>query len=201
MKSWLLKILFVLCAAICGIGSSIYIVRYANIGTGSIDINGWKTLTPFQKNSSGQGQNNSRLYSRAITAVRGLLALDPKEAIYLVKYSDDDGHLLRPNCTYSVSGKDFPARWWSLTAYAGDYYLFDAPNQHYSIDESKVSYDAQQEFHITLGPKETKEHFWIPTLGKDPYLLTLRLYNVSEEFLNNPQILKTPKIHLKGNCL
>jgi hypothetical protein len=198
MRQFFIKLLFVVLAAISGTALTIYIVRYANVNQGAVDLQGWKTMTSISSKPVHEGPIH-KLYRRAIVAVRGLLALSPKEAIYLIKDTDDNGQKLMANCTYTLTGGDFPARWWSITAYAHDYFLFEAPNNNYSIDKSRAQLDTHHTFRVTLSPKPS-DGFWIPTTGHEPYLLTLRLYNVEDAFLNNPAILQPPKIRREGEC-
>jgi hypothetical protein len=44
------------------------------------------------------------------------------------------------------------ARWWSITAYANDFFLFPDPQHRYSLNGSTARLDAQGRFELHSGP-------------------------------------------------
>ncbi len=197
---WPNLMLFTL-ATILGIGSAWYVMRYAQFTTNAQQISGWKTLsTPISHPSETEIISPRILYSRAITAVRGLLALSSEETIYFVRYTDKNGVELKANCTYQINGATLPARWWSLTAYANDFFLFDAPNHIFSIDQSRAALDELGQFTASIGPTPLKDTYWIPTIGKESVVLTLRLYQPENDLIHHLNDLKPPEITPVGVC-
>ncbi len=111
-----------------------------------------------------------------------------------------DGKPLRSQCTYLIEGTPPQARWWSITAYADDLFLFDAPNRHYSLNGSTAVLNAQGQFVMTTGPAPQGDTFWLPTPGNRGVLLTLRLYNPEPGLQAAPASLVPPTIRSVGAC-
>jgi len=140
------------------------------------------------------------MYTRAYVAANGLLALDRDETMYFVAAHDDAGRPLRSTCSYRIEGVPPKARWWSVTAYADDMFLFDAPNQHYSLNATTAQLDTHGHFALITGPQEQPGAFWLPTPGQRGMVLTLRLYNPQPELQAAPGSLSPPSIHALGAC-
>ncbi len=149
------------------------------------------------------GSPNADLYTRARVAVVGLLALDRRETVYYIARTDTAGQVLRSRCQYRIDGIAPSARWWSLTAYAEDHFLFDAPQGRFSLNGALATLDTRGEFHLWTGPKAVAEpgtDHWLPTPGDRGLELTLRLYHPSEAVQQNPQTLIAPTIERVGAC-
>lgn len=140
------------------------------------------------------------MYTRAGIAVKALLALGRSETMYFVATTDDAGAPLRSRCTYRISGAPPKARWWSITAYADDMFLFDAPNRHYSLNGTTANLDASGNFAFSTGAKEQADLFWVPTPGDRGVVLTLRLYNPEPSLQLEPSSLRPPSIVALGEC-
>lgn len=98
------------------------------------------------------GSPGADMYTRATVALNALLALGHDESMYFVAMQDDAGKPLRTNCRYRITGTPPAARWWSITAYADDLFLFDAPNGHYSLSATKAVPGAQGKFSLETAP-------------------------------------------------
>jgi len=70
--------------------------------------------------------------ARSIVALRGLMALPAREAIYFNAATDSEGRVLDGGCRYRVAGPPLAARWWSMTAYGTDSHLISNPDYAYS---------------------------------------------------------------------
>lgn len=143
------------------------------------------------------GSSGSDIYTRAVVAVHGLLALNRSETIYYAAHADSDGNNFDGRCTYLIAGRDPPARWWAITAYATDDYLIPNPAHRYSVSKNSVTRDPAGMFVATVSPK----HFdrdWIPVTGA-PFLLTLRLYNPAPSVAADPAHVALPTIK-KVSC-
>ncbi len=140
------------------------------------------------------------MYTRASIALNALLALGRDETMYFVAAQDDAGRPLRSNCSYRVEGLPPKARWWSVTAYADDMYLFDAPNKHYSLNGTTAQLDANGRFALTTGGQEQPGVHWLPTPGHRGMVLTLRLYNPEPDLQAAPASLPPPTITALGAC-
>lgn len=146
------------------------------------------------------GSQDADMYTRSTIALSALLALGRDETMYFIASEDDAGHPLRSNCSYRVEGTPPKARWWSITAYADDMFLFDAPNQHYSLNGTTARLDTDGRFVFTTGGQEQPGTHWLPTPGRRGMVLTLRLYNPEPELQAAPASLVPPSIKAVGVC-
>lgn len=181
-------------AVVIGLGSAWWVMKKAPWLNKTLQVGAWKT-------NLRAGSADADLYTRASIAVNALLALGRDETMYFVASTDDDGRALRSTCSYRISGTPPKARWWSITAYADDMFLFDAPNTHYSLNGSTAQLDAKGEFLFVLSPSAPKgSEFWVPMVGKSGTVLTLRLYNPNPELQANPSSLVPVRIERQGDC-
>ena len=183
------------CSAVAiGLGSAWWVMKKSPWLNKSLQVGAWKT-------NLGAGSQDADLYTRASIAVNALLALDRSETMYFVAVTDDDGRNLRSTCSYRVSGMPPKARWWSVTAYADDMFLFDAPNKHYSLNGSNARLDAQGQFSFLLSPQPPQgAEYWVPMVGSRGAVLTLRMYNPAPEMQANPGSLVPIRIERLGDC-
>ena len=158
------------------------------------------------------GSPEADLYTRARVALGGLLALNREETMYYVASTDSAGQPLRARCSYRVSGVPPKARWWSVTAYAQDLYLFDNPQRRYSVNGQTAVLDTQGRFAFVTGPAAPTSTamsgvapsadavHWIPTPGEGGLFFTLRVYNPEAALAAAPGTLQAPVIELLGAC-
>ncbi len=180
-------------ALVLGIGSAWWAAKKMPSGGDSIQVGAWKANTRA-------GSTDADMYTRAGIAVNALLALGRSETMYFVATTDDAGKPLRSRCTYRVSGAPPKARWWSITAYADDMFLFDAPNRHYSLNGTSAQLDEKGDFAFTTGARETAGLHWVPTPGDRGLVMTLRLYNPEPSLQTAPSSLQAPSIVAIGEC-
>ena len=180
-------------AVALGLGSAWWVLKKSPWMNPSIQVGAWKTQLLA-------GSPQADLYTRAAVAVNGLLALGRAETMYFIATDDDAGRPLRAACRYRVEGVPPAARWWSITAYAQDMFLFDAPNQRYSLNGTTAPLDAQGRFAFQTGPLDPGSDTWLPTPGAGRLLLTLRLYNPQDRLQAAPASLQPPSITLQGAC-
>ena len=141
--------------------------------------------------------------TRARVAVGGLLALGRDETIYYVARTDSSGRDLRSRCEYRIEGVKPDARWWSITAYADDHFLFADAQQHFSINSASVKTDAQGRFVARSSPSDQTAEGHSPdmrTPGDRGLVFTLRLYNPSDTLQKDPGTLDAPRIESVGVC-
>ena len=201
---WYGVLLLYLLAIVLGAGSAWLVVR-SQLDRGGVSVGAWRTSTLA-------GSTHADLYTRAVVAVGALLALNREETVYYVATTDSDGRPLRSRCRYRSSGPAPDARWWSVTAYAEDRFLFDAPGRHYSVNGHNVPKDAQGRFSFETGPTPPPNGAapapsspagatpWLPTPGDRGLSFTLRLYNPAPELVANPASLAAPRIERLGAC-
>jgi hypothetical protein len=148
------------------------------------------------------GSAEADLYTRAQVAIGGLLALNREETMYYVAERDSAGRPLRSRCSYRISGTPPSARWWSLTAYADDYFLFEDAQHRYSVNGARARLDAQGRFELVTGPAAPAAPgiAWLPTPGDRGLVLTLRVYNPDAALQAAPASLRPPRIESTGAC-
>jgi hypothetical protein len=170
------------------------------------------------------GSADADAWTRARVAIGGLLALNREETMYYVATHDSAGAPLRSRCSYRVVGTPPAARWWSVTAYADDFFLFEAPQRRYSVNGETARLDARGRFAFHTGPNEpvgaqpvqataadgaaarssaaaaAPAEPWLPTPGDRGLLLTLRVYNPEAALQAAPASLDPPRIEPVGVC-
>ena len=179
--------------ALLGVGSAwLWLTRTDPAGT---------RIGPWLVNLEA-GSSDASTYTRARIALKALLALDRRETLYYIAQQDDAGRPLRSHCRYLLSGSIPSARWWSVTAYADDLFLFPDNEQRYSVSGENLTLKAVGRFSAVTGPETPVSGAlaWIPTPGDRGLILTLRLYNPSPALQADPGALSAPRIERQGDC-
>lgn len=180
-------------AVAVGLGSAWWVLKYAPWMNNYVQSGAWKT-------NLHAGSQDASIYSRASVALNALLALDRSETMYFVATQDDAGKPLRSRCTYRIEGVPPKARWWSITAYADDMFLFDIAAGQHSLNGSTAQLDAKGRFAMRTGPAAQPGTHWLATPGERGLVLTLRLYNPEPELQAAPTSLAPPSINVVGAC-
>ena len=185
-----------LAALSVGAGSAWLAVR-SQLDSGGVMAGVWRTSTLA-------GSSDADIYTRAVIAVGALLALNRDETMYYVATSDSTGRALRSRCRYRISGPAPDARWWSLTAYAEDRFLFPNAERRYSLNGGTAPLDARGHFTFESGPTPPAGNPptvpWLPTPGDRGLSFTLRLYNPAAGLAAAPASLAAPVIERMGGC-
>jgi hypothetical protein len=192
-RRWATGVALYLSAVALGLGSAWWVLKKAPWLVTSVTVGAWKT-------NLRAGSTDADMYTRASIALNGLLALGREETMYFVATRDDKGAALRAQCRYRITGRPPLARWWSVTAYADDLFLFDTPNRVYSLNGDTARLDTTGQFTFTTGPAASDNGYWIPTPGKGGMLLALRLYNPEPALQAAPATLQPPTITRIGDC-
>lgn len=167
MKPWLRYLTCAIVGILAGAVVAGLSVRAGTLGSG-IAIGPWTTGADF-----GTAQASAK--TRAVVALRGLLALPASEARYYTAATDDTGQLLDGRCRYRLSGGALPAKWWSITVYDGAGYLVKNQAGIYSLGSAALAPAEQARWNVVLGPDRQPGH-WLPTGRIDHVELTLRVY-------------------------
>jgi hypothetical protein len=180
-------------AALAGVGLTFAFLRSPLLGQ-EVRVGAWRT-------SLVSGSPDADAYTRAKVARVALLALAREETLYYVAEHDSRGARLRSLCRYRITGATPAARWWSITAYADDYFLFADDARRYSVGSSQLQPDAQGRFTMSTGPLAPGDgSAWIPTPGDRGLVLTLRLYNPDPAIAADPRAFAAPAIEPQGDC-
>jgi hypothetical protein len=158
--------------------------------SGSVSDGPWQT-------SLDTGSRDAGVIQRARVAVHGLLALNRQETIYYSTSTDSDGGALSGACTYQLTGRDPPARWWSITAYGSDDFLIPNVANIYSVSVNTIVRLRDGSFTVILS-KANGGANWIP-VGDSRFSLSLRLYNPAKAVGDDPAHLALPTI-TRGTC-
>lgn len=195
-RRWAIAVVLYLTAVLAGLGATWATLRAAVTGH-SLQVGAWRTNTV-------SGGVDADLYTRAQVARVGLLALAREETMYFVAERDDRGDRLRADCPYRVRGTPPDARWWSVTAYGDDYFLFADAQRRYSLNGDTARLDGEGQFTLLTGPREPESEgeraLWLPTPGGGGLVLTLRLYNPGPSLAAAPGSLVPPSITPTGDC-
>jgi hypothetical protein len=126
-------------------------------------------------------------YTRAIVASEGLLALTAREALYFTLERDGQGRPLDESCSYTLTGGDVAARWWSVTLYAGDDYLAQNSDNAHSIDATGLAGGA---WSARVSPTSGDAANWLSSRGAGRgFSLSLRVYQPRDDFRPSPETL------------
>ena len=139
------------------------------------------------------GTVGASISTRASVALRGLLALPEREAIYFNAAQDSDGRKLTGQCSYRVTGGSINARWWSLTLYDARGYLIANPERSHSLGSAALNPAEADGWQVDIARKPTGPH-WIAMPGDQPFELTLRAYHPSADLLARRGTVKLPRI-------
>jgi hypothetical protein len=192
------SVLWVVAAVALGLGSAWGVLR-SQSGFGGEAAGPWRASTLA-------GSADADLYTRARVALGGLLALNRAETMYFLAQTDSAGRPLRSRCSYRISGTPPQARWWSVTAYAEDFFLFPNEQHRYSLSGSSARLDAQGRFNLVSAPgapatsSGKADAVWLPTPGDRGLMFTLRLYNPDPALALAPASLVPPTIQAIGDC-
>ncbi|MFN0183310.1 MAG: DUF1214 domain-containing protein [Aquabacterium sp.] len=193
MRNGLKLVLVYVGAVAAGLAATLAFLRLPLMGS-DIQVGAWRT-------SLVSGSVDADLYTRAKVARVGLLALSRAETLYFVADRDDTGAPLRSRCRYRIEGVPPPARWWSITAYADDFFLFADPQHRYSLAGAQARLDGSGQFVLHTGlARPEDDGAWLPTPGDRGLVLTLRLYQPVAELAAMPQRLEPPAIRAVGSC-
>jgi len=175
----------VVAGVIAGVGAAAYAILSMEFGS-NIQLGPWVSGTDF-------GSREASDRTRAVVAVRGLLALPASEARYYTAETDDAGRPLDGRCTYRVSGGDMPANWWSITLYDDNSYLVSNPQNVYSLASVSLPAGQADDWELAVSPNTSDGH-WLPTGGVPRFSLTLRAYLPDERALQAMTRAQMPAI-------
>jgi len=164
------------------------IVRGAGMG-GDVTDGPWRT-------SLLTGSTEGGMALRATIALHGLFALNRHETIYYTATTDSAGKKLDGACRYTITGRDLPARWWSITAYGADDFLIANKFQRYSVSKTSVVRGADGRFTVTASEDASAAN-QVAT-GDGAFSLTLRLYNPDPSVADDPAHVALPEIRESG---
>lgn len=186
----LLKWLAVILVGIAlGSGFAIWQIRSSGLGQ-DIRVGPWTT-------GSDIGTADADAKTRAIVALRGLLALPKQEARYFTARTDSDGRPLSGRCTYAVTGNRPEGRWWSVTLYDREGWLIPNAQRRHSLGSSGLT-EEQSGFGFIIGPDAVGPNK-IPTGTSGPFELTLRVYRPRGLLADDPRKAALPRI-MFGGC-
>jgi hypothetical protein len=180
----------ILAGLVLGCAGTVALVSRPGMGSG-ISSGPWHT-------SLVTGSIDADLYTRAVIARRGLLALAPQETLYYTATTDSEGRPLSGNCDYQLHGRQLAARWWSVTAYGADSFLIPNPEKRYSLSQTTVARKPSGLYVIHVGTQANGRN-WLPVRDGEPFDLTVRLYNPDEQVYQAPGAVELPRID-RVNC-
>lgn len=190
IPNWTRWTILVLAAVVTGVLATKPVMSYM-VDRLAIHNGPWRT-------SAGVGSADANLYERAAVAVAGLYGLAKEETIYYTAFTDSDGQELNGRCDYTLSGRPFPTRWWSLTMYGADYYLVENPANIYSRHAGNLEFEPDHSYMVQISA-QAKPHNWLPTPANGEFSITLRLYNPEAAIHEHLGSVQLPSIQ-RENC-
>jgi hypothetical protein len=175
---------------VAGVGFAIWQIRSSGLGQ-DIRIGPWTTGRDI-------GTVDTDTKTRAIVALRGLLALPKQEARYFTAATDSAGTPLSGKCRYTLSGGALPARWWSVTLYDRAGWLIPNRWNRHSVGSPAVP-GAATAWQVLIAPQQ-RPGAWIPTGTDGAFELTLRTYRPRGLLATDPARVALPTI-ARGECV
>jgi hypothetical protein len=189
-RIWFPYVLLVFVGLIAGFGWAVHSVRAGALGSGE-RIGAWETGRDF-------GTADQSAHTRAVVALRGLLALPAGEARYYTANVDDGGQPLAANCTYRLTGGRLAAQFWTITMYDAAGYLVPNAANVFAIGSMTMPPAEQGRWTILASPTQQAGR-WLPTAGtKDPFALTLRAYLPADGGKGNFTAAELPSVRKEG---
>lgn len=173
-----------------GIGMAAWQIRSSDLGN-DVRVGPWSTGRSI-------GTANADMKTRAIVALRGLLALPAQEARYFTATTDSAGAPLSGKCRYALTGGAIEARWWSVTLYDRGGWLIPNRWSRHSIGSARIPPDEASHWTVLIGPVE-QAGLWVPTGTDGPFELTLRAYRPRGTMARDPARISLPTI-TRGEC-
>lgn len=173
-----------------GVGVAVLQLRQSFAADG-VSNGPWRT-------ASNVGTADASVATRASVALRGLLALPEREAIYFNAAEDSDGRPLTGQCSYRVTGGKLDARWWSLTLYNSKGYLIPNRAGAYSLRSAVLGPTEVNDWQVDVGREQAGAH-WIAMPSDQKFELTLRAYHPSAQLLRQRGSAALPTIE-RGAC-
>lgn len=170
---------------------SLAAVLWVGQASGTVAAGAWRTNT-------ASGSPGADAYTRARVALVGLFALGRAETLYYVARTDDAGDPLDGRCDYRLEGRDLPARWWSVTAYAPDSMLVRNDARVYSRSKSTVQRGPDGAF-VIRASATARDGDFLPVPPEGSFDLTARLYNPDAAVQAAPGSAVLPRI-VKERC-
>ena len=181
--------------------SALLLSIYIKDGLGNTPIvnNNWTTSLNIGSEEAGP-----RL--KALVAIAGLLASTREDSIYY-SLKSLNGEPLKLNCRYTITGDDYDADWWSITAYGWDFYLIPNEQKRYSFNNENLIRNANNTWEITVSAVAAEGN-WLPigpsggraedkSVDND-FDLLLRLYTPGDAYLQRPESASLPQVKLAG---
>lgn len=142
-------------------------------------INGWRYPPP----EIGRYGDNFLLRA-ADQSLAGIACNDPAEGVYLVAFSDAEGHTFEADGRYQLhfaaDGMPPVDSFWSLAMYGPDLNLVANPIDRFSIGDRTVGLDMDPDGGLTIylqsGSPSEGEANWLPSPATDGWFVILRLY-------------------------
>lgn len=175
---------------VLGIVLAVWQIRNSGLGN-DVRVGPWTTGRDI-------GTAHADMKTRAVVALRGLLALPAQEARYFTAATDSAGAPLSGKCRYALTGGMIEARWWSVTLYdPGGWLIPNRWNRH-SIGSGRIPVGRAGGWAVLIGPEE-QPGLWIPTGTDGAFELTLRTYRPHGTLARDPARISLPTI-TRGEC-
>ncbi|WP_421852705.1 DUF1214 domain-containing protein [Novosphingobium sp.] len=190
MKAVLKWVGLIALGLVLGSGFAVWQIRGSGLGN-DVRVGPWSTGRDI-------GTAHADMKTRAIVALRGLLALPAQEARYFTASTDSADAPLSGKCSYALTGGAIEARWWSITLYDRGGWLIPNRWSRHSIGSARIPAGAADQWTVQIGPSE-QSGLWVPTGTDGLFELTLRAYRPHGTMARDPARITLPTI-TRGEC-
>lgn len=145
------------------------------------------------------GTQSADPYAKARNARSGILTLGSAEGLrfYAEKTSEDEP--LKLGCTYRLSGKTIPARFWTLFAVTKQLEKLPEPKGLQSgFHSSQIIYEGDGSFSITISPEASSGN-WLTNRGNGDFSLIMTFYDTPMATSAGSYDVAMPTIKLLSN--
>ena len=164
----------------------------ATIGFGAVRLGPWTAFPDAQTAGTDP-------YAKAHRAWAGRLLYGRAEGMRFVAAADDEGQILQGGCTYRITGRTPPARFWTLFATdPRDTPLTDAPGRPTALNAWTVMRESDSSFAITVSPTAQPGN-WLAVAHRGPIRLVLTLLDAPTANSSGAIELVMPTI-IRGSC-
>lgn len=122
------------------------------------------------------GAVESDPYTRAGIEQRGEIPLALGEGLQLVARQDEEGRLLDPHCTYRISPRAPPARYWTIGTADLEGFPIENLARRYVLRSSELLRNSDGTFAIWVSAAAHSGN-WLPIGFYRPFTLLMRLYD------------------------
>lgn len=164
---------YTLILLIAAFGGGIWSAHWFLNSTEGIDRLNFQNWTAYPNS----GTQTADPYAKARNARSGMLSLGSAEGLRFYAEKTSNNNKLKLGCTYRLSGKTMPARFWTLFAVtAQNTKIPMADGLQSAFHSSQIIYEKNGAFSIIISPQASGGN-WLTNRGEGEYKLIMTFYD------------------------